>query len=227
MVIYVELKYTKVFKAIPYIVKVTLQMTDTTVDNSILTFEQFTNHGTDHFRDLIKELNKPRANADQLMTDWVQRICDMKDDFTAQQYYAIMFNAMNDIYHAFQIEKDKFPREFERCERLMRLMWTLSDKLRQDCGEVMLLDENISAEETQRRRSVYTHALAYFRQAMTESWVHITKIADRNLTIQWGGLLYYSIYMFEQIALANNSFQKNSFETFAQKLVKGSEAGEQ
>jgi hypothetical protein len=202
-------------------------MADTTNDE-VLTFEQFTcKGGTDHFRDLIKELNKPRAVADQLMTDWVQRICDMKDDFTAQQYYSIMYNAMNDIYHAFQIEKDKFPHEFERCEKLMRLMWTLSDKLRQDCGEVMLLDENISPEETQRRRSVYTHALAYFRQAMTESWVHITKIADRNLTIQWGGLLYYSIYMFEQIAIANKSFQPNSFESFAQKLVKGSEAGEQ
>ena len=151
----------------------------------------------------------------------------MKDQFKAAQYYAVMFQAMNDIYHAFLIKKDEFPLELERAENLMKLMWTLSDKLRQDCGEVMLLEDDLDENERNRRRSVYTHAMAYFKQAMTEGWVKILKISDRNLTIQWGGLLYYSTYMFEQIAIANNSFQKNSFESFAQKLAKGSEAGEQ
>lgn len=196
-------------------------------ENGILTFEQFCSYGTNHFRDLVKELGKPGANGDQLMTTWVQRICDMKDQFKAGEYYAVMFQAMNDIYHAFQITKEEFPLEFERAENLMKLMWTLSDKLRQDCGEVLLLEDDLDENERNRRRSVYTHAMAYFKQAMTESWVHILKISDRNLTIQWGGLLYYSTYMFEQIAIANNSFQKNSFENFAQKLAKGSEAGEQ
>ena len=196
-------------------------------ENEILTFEQFTSHGTNHFRDLLKELDKPNANGDQLMSSWVQRICNMKDQFNAGQYYAVMFQAMNDIYHTFLIKREEFPLEFERAERLMKLMWTLSDKLREDCGEVMLLEDDLDENERNRRRSVYTHALAYFKQAMTEGWVNITKIADRNLTIQWGGLLYYSTYMFEQIAIANKSFQKNSFEMFAQKLAKGSEAGEQ
>lgn len=186
----------------------------------VLTFNQFKSNGTAHYQDLVAELSKPNADGEQLMTDWVTRICDMKNDFTAAKYYALMFNAMNDIYHAFEIKKDTFPQEFERCENLMTLMWTLSDKLRQDCGEVLGFDENLSNIEKQRRQSVYTHALEYFKQAFIESWLKITNIADRNLTIQWAGLLYYSVYMFEQIAISNKTFQKNSFELFAAGVAK-------
>ena len=196
-------------------------------NDEVLSFEQFISQGTGHYKDLIKELEKNGANSDKLMSTWVQRICDMKNQMPAAQYYAVMFQAMNDIYHAFLMKKDQFPDQWERCQRLMKLMWTLSDKLREDCGEVLLLEDDLDTEEHNRRRAVYTHAVSYFKQAMTESWISIRKIADRNLTIQWGGLIYYSIYMFEQIAIANKTFRPNGFEIFAQKLVKGSEPGEQ
>lgn len=167
-------------------------MADEDDKDSILTFEQFISYGTQHFQDLVNELSKPNTNGDQLMTDWVHLICEMKNDFpVARDYFALMFNAMNDIYHAFEIKKNEFPTEFIRCEQLMKAMWSLSDGIRLTVG-----GEGGCLEKE-------------FKNAMTDSWINITNIADRNLTIQWGGLLYNLMYSFS-----------SNFEEFARGLLK-------